>query len=448
MKLPFWKKSLFTLILFLGVMLVLEVVLRIAGLGPAPAPQPIDPHSDDQRAMIDAFEYFAVTDRNLGFRNRPDGQYVTHMIEGTPLATTDEHGYRNGAGWPGQANTPIVLFVGDSTTFCSEVPDENTNSSETAKLLDAAGYRVRVINAGTRGYGTLQVRRMVEECLDRHPEIRVVVYTFCGNDPKESLVPGLYYPNVVPLVRLDDRTGRYEAIDLIDTPFPEDEGIFDIYYLPPKPPWYVSSSRWMARRSVVWHFADLGVERVGMAWRRLTRQKPQSEPPPEEKKEAPAQKKESPDMMLYYPPDVRDYAMRHGFPTTGGILPPWQQKYWDDWARTNHGPALLGQLLGEINTLCKEHDARLITTSYYYDESTLDTALWFEKICNDADISYASLAEGFDATGKSGKEFLARRIDGRYDSHYNEQGTATFAEIIAPVIEKALKEQGIKPTGE
>ncbi len=100
---------------------------------------------------------------------------------------SQECGFRNGYGWVPEGDSPVVLFVGDSTIFYDEVNDEETGPSDVAKLL-GPDWGVRVLNAGCRGYNTLQSKRMLLECLERFPSTVVVVYVYCANDNAHSLL--------------------------------------------------------------------------------------------------------------------------------------------------------------------------------------------------------------------------------------------------------------------
>jgi hypothetical protein len=137
-----WKKLAFSAIPFSLALLLLEGICRLAGF--APLTYQIMPQS-----------FFWVSDRHLGFRNMPNAIYHFKWIKACPVVTTGDHGYRNGYGWSSEGSSPIIAFVGDSTTFCAEVADDQTGPSEVAKLIEQE-VDVRVLNAGCRGYNTVQ----------------------------------------------------------------------------------------------------------------------------------------------------------------------------------------------------------------------------------------------------------------------------------------------------
>ncbi len=133
-KLPIRRKLTYFLAVLLVLLFVAEFALRWLGFPPEFQP-PLAEGTPDETPGIVPEAYFLVCDSHLGFCNRPNGEYRAWHIEGQPMVTTDRFGYRNGYAWHHDADTAIVLFVGDSFTFCSEVNDDQTGASEVAKLL-------------------------------------------------------------------------------------------------------------------------------------------------------------------------------------------------------------------------------------------------------------------------------------------------------------------------
>ncbi len=163
------------LAVFLALLLGLafsELVLRLVGNGPIPIDRP------------SLLVYFWVRDAKLGFRNRADGDF--HDVRTGSHVHTGRFGERLGVHWDGETTRPTVLFVGDSTTFCGEVEDDETYPSEVAKLLPD---HVPCVNLGVAGYNTVQSLRMTEEWLDRVPA-KLVVYMYCDNDYIENVLAG------------------------------------------------------------------------------------------------------------------------------------------------------------------------------------------------------------------------------------------------------------------
>ena len=107
-RIPRWKKLVFTAVVLAVALFCLEGLMRCCGYGPLPDPAaPAD--AETGQPEIDEFEYYARSDPYLGFRNRANGRYRTSYIVGNPLSTTDQFGYRNGYGWPGDGQSPLLL---------------------------------------------------------------------------------------------------------------------------------------------------------------------------------------------------------------------------------------------------------------------------------------------------------------------------------------------------
>jgi len=183
-----------------------------------------------------------VADARLGFRNRPDASLTWRFPARPSHITTDSLGFRNGLGWSAREDDPrpIVAFVGDSTTFNAEVDDEETFPSHVARLL---GGEYRVLNAGVRAYNSLQAERMLEECLERFPEIRAAVYTHCTNDLQENLEADAYDPLRAPVLALEG--GR--IVD-VEVPVPADADPFQA-----RRPWPKRAFDALRARSVLVH---------------------------------------------------------------------------------------------------------------------------------------------------------------------------------------------------
>ncbi len=394
LELPVWKKLAFSGIVFVPALVLIETALRLAGLAPSAEStqnaRPVKPLPG-----IDAFEYFAISDPQLGFRNRPDGTFLSLRIEGNPLSTTDEYGYRNGSAWPGDGRSPIVLFIGDSITFCSEVNDDQTGASEVAKLL-AKEFDVRVLNAGVRGYGTLQSKRMLIECLQRFPDIVVVVYTHCGNDPMENMVPNLRFPAKAPVIMRDAETGNLREVEVSDPVAPWGRAIFPWTPLnapPVKKPATQSTAEWIESHSAIWSL-------VTEPWYEFR----------------------------------EDYLPPREFPGNE-VLSPADHDYWGDWATQNGGDEIIQHLLVEMNQICRSRGAAFLATDYLtgLNDHRSDR---FAQLCAAAGVRFASIDRQFAGASES---LVSRRVDGERDEHYSALGTKAYAAGLAPAIKQLLR---------
>ncbi len=395
-KLPVWKKLLFSAVLLAMVGGMLEVGLRIAGFKPMSAAEAqFDPKPT-------AFGYFAVCDEELGFRNRPDGCYKADQLEGTPTATTDAAGFRNGVGWTVGAKTPIVLFVGDSFTFCSEVNDGQTGPSEVARRLSAKSP-VRVLNAGVRGYSTLQAKRMLEECFERFPTIKVVVYSYYRNDFCENLIPSMQAPAKAPVMVRDAETGKLRVVEVTDPAVPFGASFAEKYRPSPSFGWRVRITNGLRTHSALIHAFMRGL-------RRLADRRAHVFELPEGR-------------TLEVPASLR-------WDTAGKL---------HDWAEDNGGREVLVELLKEMAEFCREHGAAFLTT--YATRGQEDNRPYeeeYERLCRTAGVRFVSVREQF--TGDT-NAYAARHLDGQYDDHYGPKGTKAFAEALTPVIQQCLEKQ-------
>ena len=391
-KLSLRKKLLFSTIVLVASLAALEGLLRLAGYRPAPraareatAPgEPVPP---------EAFGYFIICDQHLGFRNRAHGVYRAHLFPGKPLSTTDQFGYRNGFGWTAKGIAPIVLFVGDSFTFCSEVNDDETGPAEVAKQLRKE-FDVRVLNAGVRGYSALQVKRMLAECLTRFPQIILAVYTHCGNDMEESLLSTMHYPAKGPAVVRDAASGRFREVEVTHPTVPWGKDFLAWRPAVVEPSRAAELSAWLHGRSVLWHHGQIGLDRFLARW--------------------PA------------PPEHHD-----GDPSD---LPA-DPAAWHRWAQQHDGNAVMQWLLSEMQQMCQSHGASLLVTSAYTGLDR-ETPAECAADCAAAGVPYLSLVEHFP---EPPEVYQAQRCDGRPDPHYSAAGTKTYAAAVAPALAAMLR---------
>jgi len=397
--LPLWKKLVFTALVVVCLLVGLELLLRVCGCGLPPTLNP--PVATPSRLpALDPLAYFAMSDQYLGIRNRPNGSYSSWYIEGEPLCTTGEHGYRNGFEWPGDGKSPILVFVGDSVTFCSEVSDEQTGPSEAAKLLREE-FDVRVLNTGVRSYSTVQAKRMLLECFRRFPQkIKVAVYTFCGNDLEENVVPNFRFPLKTPYLVRDQQTGRFQEVEVTDPVVPWGE-----YFLgrpvPTPPPSTTSQiTQWLEARSVLLRNCLMGLRRIDFGG------------------SAPLE-----------------------FPDGKHVVPPSDYVKWHDWAAQNGGNDALRQLLAEMAEACRSHGAAFLATSSF-NGSDRGSSQAFATNCAAAGVQFVSLEDEF--TDKPWV-YTCARVDGQFDEHYGPVGTKTYAKALAPALKRILRSQASAP---
>jgi len=385
-----WKKLMFLSMPFLFCFFLAEFAFRITGYQPLII-QPYTPHNPES--------YFWISDQKLGFRNRSNGSYYYEAIKGAPLVTTDRYGYRNGFGWHPDQKTPIVVFIGDSTMFCAEVNDNQTIVSEIAKLLSRE-FNVRVLNTGVRGYNTVQAKRMLEECLERFPTIKVAVYLYCGNDYYHNLNPLIYHSAQSPAVWWDKTKSKLLEIENSNPPVPWGEGLF----VPNRilqPGLRLQFTNFLRAHSVFLH-------QIGLRMRKIMSPKPVTA------------------MNL---PDVADKIT-----LPQGSIGPVDWRVSQEiatqitWAKQNSADEALEELLRQINQMCIRKNVIFLTTTFTTGKEK-DTPNDFSIRSARAGVRFITIEEAFTDSPLS---YMAPRSDGDYDAHYGPKGTRTFAKASFP----------------
>ncbi len=82
-----------------------------------------------------------------------------------PLYHIDGQGFR--AAPPAPAGAPLLVALGESTTFGWDVPDDGTYPAQLQELAAARGPALEVVNAGVPSYSSTQVLLYLEEILER-----------------------------------------------------------------------------------------------------------------------------------------------------------------------------------------------------------------------------------------------------------------------------------------
>jgi hypothetical protein len=341
--------------------------------------------------------YFWIADKRLGFRNRPNGKFINTSILGSPLNTTDDLGYRNTLPNNLTICDKYIIFLGDSTIFSSEVSDFETGPSEVAKLLKNNKMTFNVINAGVRGFNTLQSKRMLEETLGRFKNSLIAIYVYCDNDLVENLNPIVYFPVKAPIGWIDKETGQKTEIEVERQIVPWGQSFYAntvtienvlIKYIS------YSNSSLLYQSYILFKYL----------YNRFSN-------------------KDNVKVMLE--------AGSVGPVFLGG--PGWNEQL--TWAKKNGAEDLLVQLLIEMNNICKINGVKFITTRVTTGKD-ISNDDYYKNICQKAGVNFVSIVNNFNRE----RTYYMARIATRpgYDGHYNQNGTRAFAKGIFPIINSTI----------
>ncbi len=92
----------------------------------------------------------------------------------------------------------LILAVGDSLTEGLGVGDAETYPAQLEAALHAAGYAVRVVNAGVSGETSSGTLQRIDWLLQQQPDI--VILAIGGNDGLRGIDPALTEQNIAALV--------------------------------------------------------------------------------------------------------------------------------------------------------------------------------------------------------------------------------------------------------
>jgi len=181
------KRILLALAAVLLALLVGEVVLRLV--------LPLSSQRQRYERTRNVFQYepgAVQFDEVLGYVNTPSRTVTFANPEFSVNVTTNSAGFRDDEA---SLNNPAILLLGDSMGFGWGVEKEQTVEAQLEKLL-----RVRVLNMGVSGYGTVQEAIALQRWLGSHPddhETRLAIFLFYPNDFTDNVLPffGLY-PNL------------------------------------------------------------------------------------------------------------------------------------------------------------------------------------------------------------------------------------------------------------
>ena len=379
------KKRLFALALLLLLLCIAEGIVRLFGFQPA---LPLDA---DKPSVTG---YFWVCDRELGFRNRANGSYRYEEIRSNPLVTTDATGFRNGRGWDPMEAGPTIVLLGDSTVFCAEVDDDETVASELALLLSDQ-WQVRVLNAGVRGYNTLQCARMLERCINTVSSVVVAVYCYCGNDITENLNPDEYYPARAPALRWNEGAGRWDELEVTNATVAWGSSFLDVMMEERKARRSGSGSKRkrfdqvirdrVRERSAFFHLLQSRLSAL----------------------------RDGPDETTQDRADVPESECMHS-----------ESEY-------ETGRAGIIHLFRRMDELCRRRGVDFAVTGFTVGEECNTLASW----CLEAGVRFVPLHGSFKGRSLS---YNARLREGGYDPHYGSKGTRTFATALTPTLNDSL----------
>jgi acyl-CoA thioesterase-1 len=111
---------------------------------------------------------------------------------------------------------PIIACFGDSLTAGLGIESASSYPADLQRLLDAAGYRYRVVNAGVSGDTTKDGLERITNVLAQRPQI--VVLEFGGNDGLRGLPVDGTQKNLATMIQQLQHTGAKVALAGISLP--------------------------------------------------------------------------------------------------------------------------------------------------------------------------------------------------------------------------------------
>lgn len=355
--------------------LISELGFRLAGF------KPLDRADNVLELYSEVIQHFLISDPYLGFRNRHNGRFISQAIQGKPLVTTDIFGFRNGFGWPGDSQDPIIVFIGDSVTFCAEVNDCHTGPSEVAKLL-AEEFEIRVLNAAVQAYNTLQSKRMLEEVLHKFGNIRMAIYVYCENDIYENLNRLENLP--APIVQWDSLENALKIIEVEKDPL----NLWGSNLLSP-----------IALQKKNRRDASLRI--------RLTN-------------------------ILRSQSAIANQSLILLRALVSGSQ---NERAAIERARADHGDRIVEELLRQMKKTCADRGVTFLATAFTRQNDDAN----FKSRCQNAEVQFIGIGEHFREDPLS---YASLRIDGQYDGHYGPKGTQAFAQGVFPTIRAILRNEG------
>ena len=333
-----------------------------------------------------------TVDPLLGWRNQPNDFVVHDAILPPSTVRTDSEGYRNSCNPRPSSDAPLVAFIGDSITFGAEVDDCYTGPALTGSLIRQELPRIQIVNAGVRGYSTLQSERMLEEVLSRHPHVALVCYTFVWNDFVENIIPNMH-SLLAPVAALDG-SGELTVREVN----PEEENAILEKAEKKREAYLKAQEKYFREESALKRFAKshsvLASDILRVRYRLAERFR----------------------VHASESEDAANAQLRQ--------------------AKEQHGVEILTRLLLKMQRVCAAHGCRLLTAQYTqyngYDTRYYD----FAQICRNLGIDYVDISKEFTGAPAS---YLTKKTDGTYDAHYGYKGNLAFAHAVAPMAISMLK---------
>ena len=126
---------------------------------------------------------------------------------------------------------PVIVCFGDSLTAGLGIESTANYPADLQRLLDAEGYRYRVVNEGVSGDTTKDGLERIDSVLAHKPQI--VILEFGGNDGLRGLPVTMVQQNIADMIERLQRSGIKVALAGISLPpqyGPDYVGRFDAMY--------------------------------------------------------------------------------------------------------------------------------------------------------------------------------------------------------------------------
>jgi len=111
---------------------------------------------------------------------------------------------------------PVIVCFGDSLTAGLGIESTTSYPADLQRLLDAAGYRYRVVNEGVSGDTTKDGLERIDRVLAHKPQI--VVLEFGGNDGLRGLPVSMAQQNIATMIEQLQSSGAKVALAGISLP--------------------------------------------------------------------------------------------------------------------------------------------------------------------------------------------------------------------------------------